>query len=219
MTWLEYIIEALNNLGGVATYPQIYEEIRRIRKEPYTKSWKASVRATIESFSSDSMRYNQKSDIFYSVKGLGEGIWGLRELKTIKYQEAVDVNENIQLNEGEETYRVEMSVKRIIRDTRIIKELKALHNNTCQICGLKIKLTGNTFYSEGHHIKPLGKPHNGKDEKENVIIVCPNCHAMCDYGAMKIDLAKVRKVKEHEIKEEYVEYYMRKICIQDKNNM
>ena len=206
MTWLEYIIEALNNLVGVATYPQIYEEIQRIRKEAFTKSWKASVRATIESFSSDSMRYNQKNDVFYSVQGLGEGIWGLRNLRDIKYEEAVDIDRSAGVNEGEEMYRVEMHVKRIIRDTKIIKELKALHSNTCQICGLRIKITGNTFYSEGHHIKPLGKPHHGKDEKENIIIVCPNCHAMCDYGDIKLELDAITKLKGHQIKREYVEY-------------
>ena len=79
MTWLEYVVKAFENLGGVASYKQLYEEILLIRNEKFSDSWKAVVRATIERNSSDSLAYAGKNDIFYSVDGLGNGIWGLRE--------------------------------------------------------------------------------------------------------------------------------------------
>ena len=118
MTWLEYVVKAFENLGGVASYKQLYEEILLIRNGKFSDSWKAAVRATIERNSSDSSAYGGKNDIFYSVDGLGNGIWGLREYTS---EEETDI-----LKENEETYRVNQNIKRIIRDTKIIRELKAL---------------------------------------------------------------------------------------------
>ncbi|MGM9533777.1 MAG: HNH endonuclease [Intestinibacter sp.] len=192
MTWLEYVIKAFENLGGIASYKQLYEEIILIRNEEFSDTWKATVRATIERNSSDSSAYGGKNDIFYSVDGLGNGIWGLREYT---------------LKENEETYRVNQNIKRIIRDTKIIKELKALHDNTCQICSCKIKIDKNKYYSEGHHIKPLGSPHNGPDIKENIIVLCPNCHVKFDNGMIDISKLKISENKYHKIDNQYITYY------------
>ena len=78
MTWLEYIVKAFANLGGVVSYKQLYDKIILIRYEHFSDSWKAVVRATIERNSSDSLAYGGKNDIFYSVDGLGNGMWGVR---------------------------------------------------------------------------------------------------------------------------------------------
>ena len=43
------------------------------------------------------------------------------------------------------------------------------------------------YMSEVHHIRPLGK-HDGADIIENMIVVCPNHHAMFDRGAITISL-------------------------------
>ena len=100
-------------------------------------------------------------------------------------------------------------VDRIIRNTEIIKKLKKLYNNRCQICDSTIELTGRN-YSEGHHLKPLGNPHNGPDIEKNVIIVCPNCHVKLDYSAIKIgELINLR----HEIDNEFINYHNNKIKI------
>lgn len=201
MTWLDYVIKAFENLGGVAKYEQLYNEILLVRKEGFSASWKATVRATIERHSSDSMAYEGKKDIFYSVDGLGNGMWGLRDY--------IESNEVIKDNES--TYRVEINVNRIIRDTKIIKELKALYDNTCQICGIKIEIGENRYYSEGHHIKPLGSMHNGPDVKENIIILCPNCHIKFDNGVIDIDNVDIKKNKYHNIDNKYISYYNEKI--------
>ena len=54
-TWKEYIIESLENLGGEAHYSDIYDYILK-NKPILPKSWKAIVRATIESYSTDSVK-------------------------------------------------------------------------------------------------------------------------------------------------------------------
>ena len=76
-SWREDIIHALENLGGVSSLSNIYEEVKRIRPSPHPKSMNAIIRGTIEKSSSDSEAF-QGQDIFFSVHGLGSGIWGLR---------------------------------------------------------------------------------------------------------------------------------------------
>jgi predicted HNH restriction endonuclease len=96
---------------------------------------------------------------------------------------------------------------RIIRDTEIVKKLKLKYKDMCQLCGCVIELKEKT-YSEGHHLKPLGNPHNGPDVEENIIIVCPNCHAKLDYKAIHIHDLFILK---HNINKEYIDYH-NKIC-------
>lgn len=76
-------------------------------------------------------------------------------------------------------------VFRYIRDPLIVKDLKKLYDNKCQICGLKIKVSKNEYYCEVHHYKPLHE--KGKDYKNNMIVLCPNHHTMFDFKTMKID--------------------------------
>ena len=77
------------------------------------------------------------------------------------------------------------NIMRVIRDTSLALTVKELYSNKCQICGEAIP-TKNGFYSEGAHIKPLGKPHNGDDSLINLLCLCPNHHVMFDKGAFSI---------------------------------
>lgn len=78
MTQLEYIVQALRNLGGKGTYGEIYAEFERVSGIALTPGRKAGIRKNIEDHSSDSMNYKGRKDLFYSVYGLGNGTWGLR---------------------------------------------------------------------------------------------------------------------------------------------
>lgn len=75
------------------------------------------------------------------------------------------------------------------RNQTIIKYLKYLYKDTCQICGEKIEINKGIFYSEVHHIQPLGE-HKGPDMIENMIVLCPNHHSMFDKGAITIDIKR-----------------------------
>ena len=81
--------------------------------------------------------------------------------------------------------RVTSTICRIVRDTAIARELKFLHQDICQICAQTIILLDGT-YSEAHHIRPLGNPHNGADSKGNIIVVCPSCHVRLDYFSIEL---------------------------------
>ena len=105
---------------------------------------------------------------------------------------------------GRETIQLE----RIIRDTRISKEVKELYKYRCQLCNYRVEFDNGQFYAEGHHIKPLGSPHNGPDTRDNVLCVCPNCHAKLDYGAILLDPQKINNDQdEHPIRKEYIDYH------------
>ena len=84
-----------------------------------------------------------------------------------------------------EKKRVKGTVLRIVRDTKLAIDVKALYEHRCQVCSTAIP-TKNGLYAEGAHIRPLGKPHNGNDSLANLLCLCPNHHVMFDKGSFSI---------------------------------
>ncbi len=82
-TWLEDVQTALKNLGGEAHLSKIFEEVKRVRKN-LNPSWTRTIQKELERHSSDSSvwnsKYRGKEDLFYSAKGIGKGVWGLRKM-------------------------------------------------------------------------------------------------------------------------------------------
>ena len=78
--------------------------------------------------------------------------------------------------------RIETHVQRIVRDTNAAKSLKALYDYKCQVCGLRIEPASGSYYIEVHHVRPLGGGHSGLDNHKNMLVLCPNHHAMFDFG-------------------------------------
>lgn len=97
------------------------------------------------------------------------------------------VNKITSNNGNNNPERKDSIVKRIVRDTKIIKYLKVKYEDKCQICGRSILLPNEKKYSEGHHLKRLGGTHCGPDTKDNVIILCPYHHTEFDYGSIAIN--------------------------------
>lgn len=98
-------------------------------------------------------------------------------------------------------------VSRVVRDVGLVKEIKELNEHTCQVCGIRLELSPGRFYSEGHHLKPLAKKHDGPDVHDNILCVCPNCHVKLDFAAIKIDPAKLRKVSGHNVRQAFIDYH------------
>ncbi|OQD55511.1 hypothetical protein BM536_013220 [Streptomyces phaeoluteigriseus] len=80
-----------------------------------------------------------------------------------------------------------MRVRRLVRDTAAVKRIKKLYEGECQMCGLRLEGPDGKPYSEGAHIRPLGKPHRGPDVEPNILCLCPNCHVRLDIGAVLIE--------------------------------
>lgn len=105
--------------------------------------------------------------------------------------------------------RVESTTYRILRDTAKAIDVKRLHEYRCQICGHTIELSDGNRYAEAHHIQPLGGPHNGPDETNNILCVCPNHHAELDYGVRRITVSALHSAKGHVVEPKYVDYHNR----------
>jgi predicted restriction endonuclease len=105
----------------------------------------------------------------------------------------------------EKTIREIREISRIKRNQKLVDEIKLQYDFTCQICGEQLKIRSDVYYSEVHHIKPLGSKHNGPDISDNMLSVCPNHHALLDLGAIEIDLQKL--LKKHNIRKDFIEYH------------
>lgn len=93
--------------------------------------------------------------------------------------------ENVLDHSPRKKRRVSGTILRVVRDSQLAHTIKSLYNHKCQICNIAIQ-TKNGLYSEGAHIKPLGKPHNGDDSLGNLICLCPNHHVMLDKGTFSV---------------------------------
>ncbi|MCZ2369113.1 hypothetical protein [Vibrio diabolicus] len=129
MRWIDYVVQAMENLGGEAAYSDLYTEIEALKGGNLTKSWKATVRNTVESYSSDSDNWTpSRDDLFYSVDGKGSGRWALRNF------EASQVSEPPVDYDGAD--KQDYTVSRFIRDSKLSRQVKTKNNFKCQICGL-----------------------------------------------------------------------------------
>ena len=111
--------------------------------------------------------------------------------------------------------RVETTVNRIIRDTAAAQRLKRLYDFSCQVCGTRLEIGPNQYYAEVHHIRPLGGEHAGSDDPGNMLVLCPNHHALFDYGiprfisASEVEISgrRYRLTSRHRIHDESVRYH------------
>lgn len=141
--------------------------------------------------------------------------WWLREMtKVVRFDWSpycgVSERPAVDVPKGGLPKRAMSQVSRIVRDTAIVLELKALYGGVCQRCGETLLLPSGRGYVEGHHIKPLGGEHRGPDRRDNVICVCPNCHVLLDFAAVEIDISQLKQVR-HTINPEFVDYHNRRL--------
>ncbi|MFG1854058.1 YDG/SRA domain-containing protein [Actinomadura geliboluensis] len=115
--------------------------------------------------------------------------------------------------------RTTTTVNRVNRRAEVVKNVKAWHDNRCQICDETVELPSGSS-SDAAHIKALGVPHNGPDVESNVLCLCPNDHRRFDNGAVYLtdDLEvvdaltgavgkRIRTHPAHKIDVEYVRYH------------
>jgi putative restriction endonuclease len=146
----------------------------------------------------ESVLTGTRSDTDYLYLGLftvAGWNWGTRDgYKILMYQLRAIAGESLipgevteALTRGEDlpTQRRTSSVNRIVRNYEVAASVKRLYDNTCQICRTRL-VTAAGPYSEGAHIRPLGIPHNGPDTLDNLLCLCPNCHALFDGHALTV---------------------------------
>lgn len=116
-------------------------------------------------------------------------------------------NLSLQIENQQSCDRKRTEINLVNRDSYLTKKVKRLCQYECQICGAKLQISDDDYYSEIHHIRPLGTPHNGPDVIENMLCVCPNCHVLLDYGAIQIVASELFLKESHIIKSEFIDYH------------
>jgi putative restriction endonuclease len=66
--------------------------------------------------------------------------------------------------------------------------LRAHYAHECCFCrkALIVGVDPDIFYSEAAHIRALGRPHNGPDRKDNMLVLCPEHHIQFDAGILTL---------------------------------
>lgn len=181
MTYKEAIIKTLKELNGHAYLKDIYIMFSNIYDKELVNSWKAIIRDILESNSSDSSKYNGE-DLFYSVDGVGNGHWGLRNFVL---DDNVDLTqEDDEFSEGKILLKKHLQRERNVKLIELSKK-KFIEKNGklyCEVCGFDFEQVygdlGEKFI-EAHHIKPVSQmSENEKTNIEDIVMVCSNCHSM-----------------------------------------
>lgn len=184
-TWLEEVKEVMKELGGYGSYKDIYAKVEERGKKDISQNqhWTAAVRSAIERNSSDSAAFEHRNDIFYSVFGKGNGVWGLRNFEP--QNNCVDITEDdISFPEGKQKLKTHIYRERNQKVIQIAKKrFKDKYGKLyCEACGFDFyKQYGKIGedYIEGHHSIPVSELNeNDKTKPEDIVLLCSNCHRM-----------------------------------------
>ncbi len=95
----------------------------------------------------------------------------------------LDKYELLQRIKGCENEKSEMIIIKGIsykRHNYLMAQIKRYRDFKCQFCSTSILKENGEFYIEACHIKAKAK--GGKDSLENILVLCPNCHKLFDFG-------------------------------------
>lgn len=109
----------------------------------------ARVGQCVQDHSFDSGSFRTGNDLFYSVHGVGNGVWGLRELAT-ETPEASDIDPPFGMHtdapEGASEHKLS-GVYRILRDTELARSIKDYTN-------IPARSADNMFHYQGEGCTP-----------------------------------------------------------------
>lgn len=144
----------------------------------------------------DELQYCDDDQVFEDIRCIGTAYWNQKS--GWPYTNKDESTEHLGYN-GRVIHKIanekEMVLPNIVTESheteervrnRVISdELKEKYNHCCQICGGNTEITPNEYLTNTHHLHSFAD--NGPDIKENMVVVCINCHAILDAGGMYID--------------------------------
>lgn len=187
ITYLSEIILALRYYKGMASLREINRFIESRNVLPYLQTnpnWTRNVSAVIQRNCSQTKSYKGGADIFYSVYGLGEGFWGLRDMAdSISNNPEVSPVIERQLKAIENDNEIKASEKEAIIKARIgqgvfRQRLLDKYNGKCIITGIN-----ETILLVASHIKPWRSANNyERISGENGLLLSPLYDKLFDLG-------------------------------------
>lgn len=206
ITWKDAVIHALEQLNGHAYLNEIYQKVVELGEKELSRTYQATIRATLERFSEDSTIFNGEENCFYSVDGLGMGHWGLIDftpaLDTVELttDDAVFLEGRKKLKQHivrERNYRLVFLAKKTFKE----QHTGRLFCEACNFCFKdKYGVLGENFI-EAHHIKPISALQDDETTRvADLMMLCSNCHSM------------VHRIKEEMTKEDIVNLLSQSFC-------
>lgn len=197
--WIDDIVDSLASLGGLSHYSELYDKISEKRKKNLPPSWKSIIRRNVQYHSSDSNAFRGKADLFYSVEGIGSGVWGLRN-----YEAKIDnvdlTEDDISFPEGKKVLRQHILRE---RNPKVIIEAKKrfveAHGRLfCEVCDFDFEKQYGSLgkgFIEGHHTIPISKMKAGdKTKVTDIVMLCSNCHKMIHRKRPWLTKEEIRKL-------------------------
>ena len=204
--WLDEVINALQDLGGIAHLDDIFRQIEKRNNSDFSNNSnpKALLRQILQ-INSLSTEYG-KEDIFYSVFGVNKkrGFWGLVDyFCEEKFDERADrvlEPKKYRATEGARKYKIHGMIERNNKLSKDAKKHFFSKNGKlfCEICGFDFLKTYGKIgegFIEAHHIIPLSEL-SGETENsiEDFSMVCANCHRMLHRRGDDITIEKLKWV-------------------------
>ena len=154
-SWLADLVEVYNELGGQASYNDVYELCKRRRKtlgSSWTAQSPATIRRTVEDHAESSSNFRGEA-VFYSVNGHGNGTWAL--LPEYVRTDSIPLEAPAYL-EGIEGILQERRYLLRSRDAKLVEARKVKDDYTCQTCNLRLEVSSGKFIVEVHHLNQSG---------------------------------------------------------------
>lgn len=82
--------------------------------------------------------------------------------------------------ENDKSEIITINGKTYKRHNYLMVQIKKYRDFKCQFCSTQIRKANGDYYIEACHIK--AKAEGGKDSLNNILILCPNCHKVFDFG-------------------------------------
>ena len=161
-SYLSEIIAVLEELGGTAHLSDINAKIEERDKLPYIKTnpnWKRQVSASLQSHCRETQTFKEgNSELFYSVNGIGKGVWGLIGFKNN------EIIESIPSAEKENNYTKEDFLNQVYITEKQYDALAALLKHKKNIILQGAPGVGKTFTAQRLAYSLMGEKDDSRIE-------------------------------------------------------
>lgn len=198
--WSDDVLEAMENIAGPASYDQIYRQVKEVRLGS-GRSWpenaEAIVRREIQQASSDAVSWKGQKDNYFSVAGLGQGIWSIRDIAKIGVASKHSHNFEGFYVSGLEGVVFETAYLNRTRNRQLVEACRKRDDEICRTCSTKPTGRDHATVIEVHHLIPL-RSADGRGQLtrlEDLVCLCPTCHRIAHTGKERpLSLDEIRVV-------------------------